>query len=301
MHCIDWPFPVSAAVASIQVSGASPIPPEVYCDSRNVNQEHIYTKKPANNILKQAWLDCQGLDSGSSMDSDAGMTGDRLKSSSDDTSSSEFGLNYGKSKRARVKPGLPKPKMYKQVPVDKKNSQASKKRKIQQREMALDNDSSDDDDGTKFISKLEKEIYSKPRNSLETEAMEEMLTTSTPTRPQQMSHTDLPSPIHSLTPLRTGSLFDGSFLNPLEEPKGLNLLEKADDNFNDSLIDFGILPFVSPDKLQGSPCHDDSLSNQNLSKIFSEYGLDTAQDIAEHFPNLNWSVVEQMVDSMDTS
>ena len=298
-------FTVSAAVASIQVSNASPIPPDTYCERRTLSQEHIYTKKPTTNILKQAWLDSQSLDAWSSVDSDCGQTAEQVTSSSDITSSCEFAANRGKTKRPRVKPGLPKPKIYKPCVDDKKKMQQSKKRKLQLKE--LDNDSSDDDDddGSRFISKLEKEIYSKPRSLLQNDTIEDMLTTSTPTRTQQVSHSDLPSPIHSLTPLRNSSLFGGSFLNTLDDHKCLSLspeLKKNEDiSPNDSFLVFNMLPFVSPDKIHCSPSHDESLSNQNLSRFLSEYGLDAANDIPEEFPNLNWNAMAQIVDNMDTS
>lgn len=293
---------VPAAVASIDVSSASPIPSKPYCDNQIIKLEHIYTRQPSNNILKQAWRDCQNLHSASSLDTDGDLTNEKTSSPSDQAAISESNTDTAKTRR--VKRGLPKPKMYNK---ENKRNKKCQKKKLKQKVRKLQNDISDDEDGTKLISKLEKEIFSKSLNSVETEEMADILTTSTPARQKQAPHTDLPSPIHGLTPLRTNCLFDENFLNPLEDRKCMSLspdFKAVKSNVGSpdvSLIE--ISPLVSPDKFGAghSDGHDMSLSNQNLSRFLSEYGLDSACDNGEQFLNLNWSAVQQMVDSMDTS
>ncbi|XP_053384135.1 uncharacterized protein LOC123535724 [Mercenaria mercenaria] len=293
---------VSAAVASIQVSGASPIPQEHFCDTKSVQQEHFYNKPM--NIVKQAWINCQNSETASSVESDRINQTD-VTSSSEIASSTEFTGQRTKSKRPRVKPGLPKPTLYKNEERKAKTS-GSKKRKLQQKVRTLLNESSDEDEGVaKFLSKLEKEIFSKPLKSSEAEDMEQLLTTSTPAKELHLSTADLPSPIQGLTPLRGSGLFDGSFLDTADR-KGSGLSPYANDikrilqnsprlsENADEFLDFNVLP--SPDKFEGSPSQ-----NGNLSRILKEYGLDPAIDNAENFPHLNWSVVDQIVDSMDTN
>lgn len=289
-------------MASIDVSSASPIPSKPYCDNHLMNLEHIYTRQPSENILKQAWRDCQNLHAASSLGTNCDLTSEQTSRSSDQAAVSES--NTVPAKMRRVKRGLPKPKMYNKENQSNKKCQ---KKKLKQKVRKLQNDISDDEDGTKLISKLEKEIFSKSLNSVEAEEMADILTTSTPARQKQAPHADLPSPIHGLTPLRTNCLFDDNFLNPLEDRKCLSLspdFKTVKNNIgspNVSLIE--ISPLVSPDKFGAgqSDGHDMSLSNQNLSRILSECGLDSACDNGEQFLNLNWSAVQQIVDSMDTS
>lgn len=300
---------MSAAVASIQVSSASPIPQEHFCDTKSLQQEHFYNKPM--NIVKQAWINCQtSIETASSIESDKVSQTD-ITSSSEIASSNDFTASRSKTKRPRVKPGLPKPTIYKKEERKSKSS-SSKRRKLQQKARTIMNESSDeDDDGSKFISNLEKEIFSKSFKSLEAEDMEQLLTTSTPAKGLSLSATDLPSPIHGLTPFKSSELFDGSFLETLADRKALGLSPDVGDRKKmshnsprlgdnpDDFLDFNVLP--SLDKFDGSPNQNGNLSNQNLSRILSEYGLDPAMDNSEHFPNLNWSMVDQMVDNMDTT
>ncbi|WAR02425.1 FOXM1-like protein [Mya arenaria] len=307
---------VSAAVASIHMSSASPIPTDQLGDTSQVSQEHIYTKKASSNILKQAWIKCQTAEStASSVDSEVAGSSE-VTSSAEVASSSEFSGNRAKSKRPRVKPGLPKPTLYKKGREDKAETKlpGSKRRKLQQKVRELANESSDEeDDGSKFISELEKEMFSAPYDSMETGVMDEILNTSTPAPNKRRTKEELPSPIHAFTPVRGSTLFDGSFLDSLGDKKilGLSLdysemkgsgsnTPRLGNSPNSSLLDFNVLPFVSPDKLNDSCDQPVNLSNHNLSRILSECGLDP-NDNPEHFPNLNWSVVQQMVDSMDTT
>ncbi|XP_060569989.1 forkhead box protein M1-like [Ruditapes philippinarum] len=294
---------VSAAVASIQVSGASPVPQEHYCDTTSLQKEHFYNKPM--NIVKHAWINCQNTDTASSLDSDR-LSQTDITSSGEIVSSNEFTGQRTKSKRPRVKPGIPKPTFYKKE-EQKVKTTGSKRRKLQQKVRTLSNESSDEDeDGVKFIANLEKEIFSKPFKSHEAEDMEHLLNTSTPAKGLSHSAADLPSPIHGFTPLRNSGLFDGSFLDTLGDRKALGLSPETSDlkkilqtspslgDSPDDFLDFNVL--ASPGKFEGSPGQ-----NGNLSRILSECGLDPGMDNAENFPHLNWSVVDQIVDSMDTN
>ncbi|KAL4225068.1 Forkhead box protein M1 [Mactra antiquata] len=300
-HASACPSPVisevSAAVASIQVSSASPIPQEHFCDSINFQQDLNYNKPM--NITKQAWISCQTTDTTSSIDSDKPMD---VMSSSDIVSSNEFASNTSrtKSKRPRVKPGLPKPTIYKNKQDEEKTKTSnSKRRKLHQKEKTFSHESSDEEDGSKFISNIEKEIFSKQYTgkNLENREIEELMATSTPAKSVALQSTDLPSPISGLTPFKSSSLFDTSFLETLNDRKMLGLFHDSDGKksltnsprIEDCLSDFNVL--------DGSPNH----NNHNLSGILSECGLDSAMmDNVENFPNLSWSAVQQMVDSMDT-
>lgn len=303
---------MSAAVASIQVSSSSPIPQENLCDPKNLKKDHFYNKPI--NIVKQAWMNCQSVETVSSVESDRFTNSqNHFTSSSEIASSNEFTGNRAKSKRPRVKPGLPKPILYEKK-EKKTKACGSKRRKLQQKVRTLLSESSDDDeDGSKFISNLEKELFSQPFKSLKTDDMEQMLTTSTPAKGLSLSTADLPSPISGFTPLRNSALFDGSFLDTLADRKALGLSPDASycrkqshsspclgGNPDDFSLDFNVLP--SPEIFEGSPNHNGSLSNQNLSRILCEYGLDPSIDnaAAEQFLNFNWSVVDQMVNNMDT-
>ncbi|KAH3830428.1 uncharacterized protein LOC127879506 isoform X1 [Dreissena polymorpha] len=291
---------VSAAVASIQVSSASPVPPEQYCDPASLSQEHIYTKKPAS-IVKQAWIHSQTMESASSVDSDS--LPNETASSSDVASSAELSGARNNTKRPRVRPGLPKPMMYKNEANNKPAKvPGSKRRKLNAKELQeMELESSDDEDGSKFISKLEKEILSCTYDSADNEdVIDELLTTSTPAVKKRRPLDIQSSPIHSNTPIK-GTLFDDSFLDSLGEKKGLSpsfsseyTEMKANDCPMSPLLDFEALPFCSPDKMHDGLGHED---NPNLSRILNE--LDDVNP--ETFPNLNWSVIQQMVDSMDTT
>jgi len=296
---------VSAAVASIQVSSASPIPTDQPMDISK--QEHLYTKKPPSNILKQAWLNCQTLET-----PEINKAADTA-SSSEVASSTELHGNRVKSKRPRVKPGLPKPTMYKGSKEKKETKiTGSKRRKLQQkvRELACDS-SEDEDDGSKFISELEKEMFSAPYDSgLDSAVMNDILNTSTPGPSKRKPPANLPSPIHVFTPVRESTVFDGSFLDSLSSSRkkelSLEYTEMKDTSChtpklggspNSSFLDFGQLPFVSPDKLHELSDHGGNISSHNLSRILSECGLDPNDNPEQNFPNLNWSVVEQMMDT----
>ena len=273
-------------------------------------RERVYTKLPAVNIVKQAWLDCHSTDTASSVDSDI-VTSNDMTSSNEIATSSEFTKNRSKSKRPRIiKSGLPKPRIYVEEKVVKKLT-GSKRRKIQQKERPLLNDSSDEeeDEGEKFISNLVKDLGD-PRKSHDSE-MEDPLTTSTPLKNiDNSSIAHLPSPISGFTPFRSNSVFDGSFLDTLAGHKNLGLTSSPgndrktslgqNDSPNSSLLDFvTIPPLYSPDKYdEGSP----DPNNPNLSKFLTECGLDpNFVENTETFPNLNWSSIQQIVDSMDTN
>ena len=290
---------VSAAVASIQVSCASPIPP----DSLESPFSHgPRIQKGPVNIVKQAWIDSQNMDTFSSLDSD-------LTSSNDIASSNEYtgnGVIRSKVKRPRAsKPGLPKPKIYrKEKDSSKKLKGGSKKRKLQ-RERALQDSSDEEDDGSKFLMKLEKDLTT-PLKMMATsdDVVEELLITSTPFKNlDNGASPQLPSPIRGLTPLRNAGVFDGSFLDLIDKKAMSPDLgakkyspESAMKLSPNTSLDFNVL-----DKVTDSPDSNTSLNNQNLSRFLNEYCIDpNLAESAENFPNLNWSVVQQMVDCMDT-
>ena len=290
---------MSAAVASIQVSCASPIPPDGF-DSQ-VSHGSVMQKGPIN-IVKQAWLDTQNMDTYSSMEND-------LTSSNDIASSNEYmGIsgNRAKVKRSRTsKPGLPKPKMYHEEKVNSKKSKGGSKRRKLQQERALQESSDEEDEGSRFLSKLEKDLTT-PLKMLATSdnVVEELLTTSTPFKNINNSGSPtLPSPIRGLTPLRSAGVFDGSFLDLIDKKAMSPDLgdkkyspESAMKLSPNTSLDFNVL-----DKVTDSPDSNTSFNNQNLSRFLNEYCIDpNLAESAENFPNLNWSVVQQMVDSMDT-
>lgn len=291
---------MSAAVASIQVSCASPIPPES-CENPLSNEPVIPRTV---SIVREAWIDTQSMDTCSSVDSD-------LTSSNDVASSNEYNGNCvsrANVKRPRdSKPGLPKPKIYHQ----EKNSNAkkvrgvSKRRKLQLQERALQESSDEDDDGTKFLSKLEKDLTT-PLKLLATsdDVADELLATSTPFKNTDNSGSpQLPSPIRGLTPLKSAGLFDGSFLDIIDHKSGSPdlgakkyLPDSAIKLSPNTSIDFNVL-----DKCSDSPDSNTSLNNQNLSRFLNEFCIDpNLAESAENFPSLNWSVVQQMVDNMET-
>ena len=287
---------MSAAVASIQVSCASPIPPESL-DSQS-SYESVIPSRPVN-IVKQAWLDSQNMDSYSSMDSD-------LTSSNDIASSYEFvqkSITRPKVKRPRDgKPGLPKPKIYKKEKGSPRIIKGGSKRRKLQRERALQESSDEEDPGTKFLSTIQKGLDTPTKMAVPSEAVaDELLATSTPMkREDNGASPELPSPIQGLTPLRTAGLFDGSFLDLIDK-KSMSpdlgakkySLESHIKMSPDTSLDFNLLV----DKCSDSP----DGNNQNLSRFLNEYCNDpNLGDSADTFPGLNWSVVQQMVDNMDT-
>lgn len=292
---------VSAAVASIQVSSASPVPPEYFCDTKPLHKEHFYNRSVK--TVKQAWLSCQSTETASSIDSPRSD----VATSSDIGSSNEFTGRGTKSKRPRVKPGLPKPTMY-GAEEQRKEVTGSKRRKLQQKARSFSTEYLDEDEeGVKFISNLEKEIFSRPSKSLEAEDVEHILTTSTPTKNYDPSSSNiLPSPIGRFSPLRGSGLFDNSFLETLGDRKALGLSPDAGDRGKspldspqlgvevDDILDFNVLS--SLERSDESPDH----NNPNLSRILTECGIDPDTDNVDNFPNLNWSVVDQMVSNMDT-
>ena len=286
---------MSAAVASIQVSCASPIPPESF-DSQS-SYESVIPNRPVN-IVRQAWIDSQCMDSYSSFDSD-------LTSSNDIASSNEFvrkSVTRPKVKRPRDgKPGLPKPKIYKKEKVSPKNTKGGSKRRKLQRERALQESSDEEDPGTKFLSTLQKGLATPTKMAVPSEAVaDELLATSTPLkRKDNGASPELPSPIQGLTPLRTAGLFDGSFLDLIDK-KAMSPDLGAKKYSSESLVKMS--PNTSLDLNLLEKCSDSPEGhNQNLSRFLNEYCNDpNLADSTDTFPGLNWSVVQQMVDNMDT-
>lgn len=293
-------FLVSAAVASIQVSCASPIPPE--SSDCQLNYESVIPSGPVN-IVKQAWIDTQNMDTCSSIDSD-------LTSSNDVASSNEYlgnSINRSKVKRPRDgKPGLPKPKIYNEETASSKKTKGGSKRRKIQRERALEDSSDEEDDGTKFLSSLQRDLTKTPVKMLATsdEVADELLATSTPMKNNDNGASpELPSPIQGLTPLRATGIFDGSFLDLIDKKAMSPELgaKKYSPDSNGKMSPNTSLDFNVLDKCSDSPDSNYSFSNQNFSRFLNECCLDpNLADSAENFPNLNWSVVQQMVDNMDT-
>ena len=250
-----------------------------------------------------------------------------MKSLSDLSTSSELGSSSSQEKPVEVKPGLPKPKMYKnrrprKDPHTDIRHDSSEKRLVLHKDTTPESSPviSKAENGGNWISNemmasIEKEFSSPMRYLLETPPQfkkTKKYNTSTPTENTPESPGTWISPIHGLTPIDSehNPLLDSGTFTPNDKMStstpnrdgpssrgskfSFNLSPKLG-----SLRDLGLpglTPFKTPPKFMssGSPDSSFNMSNQSFTKLLGEFHLDSVMDdgIPIDMGNLSFSALD---------
>lgn len=245
-----------------------------------------------NNIVRQAWLDCQ------SSENEADKS---IVSGSSTQKTSDQG-----TKKAKLKDGLPKPTFFERKTPPSRKTKTRRKQKLVAKEREF---GSSDDESSKFIAQLQSEIETPKNNEIANISNNSDNMTSTPFKQSLLpsNSPNLTSPIHGLlTPLRTSAFLDNSFLECLKDCEnvstGKEMILSPDvlcaKNINSSQLRtpnssrFNMNLFTPP-KYMG----DNDMGivsdqhNQSLSKFLSDFPIDMEDPDA--FPvdlsGLNWS------------
>ena len=259
------------------------------------------TEHEGGNVIKQAWLQAGELtceDQASPFQGSSPQTYicEQMLDPLSEVNSEDW---EQKSKRQKTNAGLPKPKMYVSHPKKKTRSRVKKQLPKVSEEKELLADSSDSESENKIFNGLPTPLRllfdsDTPNN--------EPRITSTPLRNVSFSPDQLPSPIRGLTPLKCGNLFDGSFLDNLQEeasrtiklfgsPVNSDVLKTGNSLFSE----YGIVQ-ISPD--QGLKGQNDSDNKHSLSNLLADFPIDAnfmddGDGLPVDFSVLNWSNLQQ--------
>ncbi|OWF54986.1 uncharacterized protein LOC110465629 [Mizuhopecten yessoensis] len=244
-------------------------------------------------IVRQAWIDSQN--NSTSDDSDTTRLGDSkcIHSSQGQTG----------AKKAKLRAGLPKPKIYMRTTPPSRKGKARRKQKLVPKERELMAESSEED-----LENLEQED---PLTSVLPSSGSTTVSTSTPLKVCGFPSPQMPSPIIGLTPLRSSGLLDSSFLDCLKdsdsESKGFLIspdircakklsLGQNRTPPNSSVLDLNFSFSQTPLRCDPGTDFGGGDHNQSLSKFLAEFPIDTnmmEDGLPVDISSLNWSVGEQ--------
>ncbi|XP_050408810.1 uncharacterized protein LOC126823831 [Patella vulgata] len=256
-------------------------------------------------LVRQAWIDAQCCMSEDDREEPNMAVPFQERPAFSNTENKNNEVIVQHAKKQKVKAGLPVPTIYTNNNLRKtkrtKSRIKSNSNHTSSERNLLDSSDSECDSEDDKISDLPtpiRQLFS------DTPSMKNNISTSTPVRHAVTSIEQLPSPIRGFTPVRCGNIFDGSFLDMIQEEVFASLAGSPNavannlvnqDSPNVSLSDFGLFR-TPPDKKSGrSPQESNHSHGQSLCRFLADFPIDSniiaeAGGISEDLSlNLNWS------------